>query len=80
MIKIVGAIELENTQDFAAKNPIIPLKLSQFTRISESEYRDPMGGSVKQLLGGTAFNDLYNKIISEITKGKKIKLNKGVIL
>ena len=66
--KIVGAVELMNTEMFKEKNPLIELKLSQFTRISESEYKDKLGGSTKQLANGTAFSDLYNDIVKGINK------------
>ncbi len=71
--KSIGALELQDKAAFNERSPIIELKLSQFTRISESEYKDPMSGSTKQIAGGSAFSDLYNEVIQEL--GGEIGLN-----
>jgi len=73
-VRVVGALELMSNPDFVAADPIIPLKMSQFSRISESEFKDPMGGSVKQLMGGTAFSELYNQFIKDIGGPKLSKI------
>lgn len=61
--KIVSAAEFMDKQAFDDKNAIMPLKLSQFTRVSESEYKDTRGGTAKQFIGGSAYSDVFNDII-----------------
>jgi hypothetical protein len=46
--------------------PPLKLKMSQFSRHSESQYDNFMSGATKQLMNGTSFSDLYNEILSGI--------------
>lgn len=66
--KIIGAAELMDKEAFTEKNPILELKLSQFTRIKEEENKDTRGGSVKQMIGGSGYSELFNDIIAEAMK------------
>ncbi len=72
--KMIGALELTDKKAFAQKDPLFQLKLSQFTRMSESEYKDPMGGSTKQMTGGSSFSEVYNDVIKALGGG--VSLNK----
>ena len=71
--KMIGALELADKKAFAQKDPLFQLRLSQFTRMSESEYKDPMGGSTKQLSGGSSFSEIYNDVIKAL--GGSVSLN-----
>ena len=61
--QILSLTELNEVTD---KKPL-ELKMSQFSRHSESQYENFMSGATKQLMNGTSFSDLYNEILSGLT-------------
>ena len=64
--KIIGAAELQDSNAFTAADAKIELKMSQFSRHSESQYENLMSGATKQLMNGTSFSDLYNEILAQL--------------
>jgi hypothetical protein len=70
--KIIGAAELQDPTMFTQAGANIELKMSQFSRHSESQYSNLMSGATKQLGNGTAFSELYNEILKSISGSTSI--------